>query len=173
MLKYGFDYFDKIILERCIYCPLFLTLREDYWMDYYDSINNGYNIRKAGTHGKMSPETKRLISESQIGKIISEKQCRLISQRKLGHIVSDSTRRKIAKNSKKWEICFPNSDFTIGDICKKYPRIPYITIAVRIRTAKRNGELILRTEKRKSTRKSRWVYHISNVNKGIICTNQE
>lgn len=39
--KYGLDYFKWEILERCP--EERLTERENYWINYYDSYNNGYN----------------------------------------------------------------------------------------------------------------------------------
>ena len=43
--KYGYDNFDKIILERYdIYDKKTLKDKEDYYINYYDSLNSGYNM---------------------------------------------------------------------------------------------------------------------------------
>lgn len=56
-----------------------LTTQEDmnsaekYWISYFDSINNGYNIENGGNSvGKHSEETKRKIGDANRGKIISK-----------------------------------------------------------------------------------------------------
>lgn len=57
----------------------------DYWEIYfiqkYDSINNGYNIRLGGSNGKHSEETKRKMSLSQMG-----------NKKNLGHKDSEKVR---------------------------------------------------------------------------------
>jgi group I intron endonuclease len=69
--KYTGRNFDFIILEEC--SEIDLILNEQYWMDYYQSINRrfGYNIELAN-RTVMSEETKQKISESNIGRIFSE-----------------------------------------------------------------------------------------------------
>ena len=47
--KYGKENFDFEILEICDLENL--TTKEQYWIDYYDAINNGYNQENA-TNGK-------------------------------------------------------------------------------------------------------------------------
>jgi len=66
--KYGYDNFEKVILEETT-CPQSeLDARESYWMFQKDSIKRGYNIRGAGSHGRLSDETKKKISNSKFGK---------------------------------------------------------------------------------------------------------
>lgn len=65
--KYGFDNFDIEILEKDL--PLKeLNMREQYWMDYYQSYNrsNGYNLcTEAGTTRgyKHTQQAKEMMSE--------------------------------------------------------------------------------------------------------------
>jgi group I intron endonuclease len=68
--KYGYDDFDKIILETCSDDSIVLCEKENYWMKHHNAIENGYNIREAGARGKMSDESKRKMSLSQRGKIM-------------------------------------------------------------------------------------------------------
>ncbi len=66
--KYGYENFDKVVLESCPPDIEILNSREDYWIDYHDSINNGYNIRRAGSRGKFSVESREKMSVAHIGK---------------------------------------------------------------------------------------------------------
>ena len=45
--KYGLDNFDFTILEQCDDQEL-LKEKEKQWIEYYDSINNGYNLTEGG-----------------------------------------------------------------------------------------------------------------------------
>lgn len=46
--KYGIDNFDFEIIEECD--KSLLNEREQYWIEYYDSYNNGYNATTGGDH---------------------------------------------------------------------------------------------------------------------------
>lgn len=48
--KYGWDNFEHIILEEGFYTNDEMAKREQYWIDYYDSMNPscGYNINPGG-----------------------------------------------------------------------------------------------------------------------------
>lgn len=84
LLKYGYDEFEKVVLEGCAPDVNVLNPREDYWIDYYDSINGGYNIRRAGGKGPTPQETKDRMSNSQKGRPCPEYKKKLISERLLG-----------------------------------------------------------------------------------------
>ena len=47
IVKYGWSNFDHKILENCDSLET-ANKREQYWIDYYDSINNGYNCSIGG-----------------------------------------------------------------------------------------------------------------------------
>lgn len=66
--KYGYDGFDKILLEECISEPKTLMEREIFWVNKYDSINNGYNVRNPDLRSKFSDETRAKITASKMGK---------------------------------------------------------------------------------------------------------
>jgi group I intron endonuclease len=66
--KYGFDAFDKIILEKCIAQKSILDNLEDHYIVLYDSITNGYNLKRGGSAGTLSSESKSRISKSLIGR---------------------------------------------------------------------------------------------------------
>lgn len=42
---------------------------EIYFIEYFDSIENGYNIKGGGSNGKLNEESKKKISVSNTGKI--------------------------------------------------------------------------------------------------------
>lgn len=73
-LKYGYDDFVLIIIENNIFEEN-LSEREIYWIDYYDTFNNGYNSTKGGEGGntyakrtkEQMDETKKKISEANRG----------------------------------------------------------------------------------------------------------
>ena len=69
--KYGYENFEKVVLEECD--ESVLTEREDFWMKYYNSIENGYNIREASSKGSVAEETKQKISKSMKGRKYPER----------------------------------------------------------------------------------------------------
>ena len=61
LYKYGLHNFTFEIIETC--SPEELDCREQYWIDYYDSITNGYNItyvdeNGCNVQGENNPRTK-------------------------------------------------------------------------------------------------------------------
>jgi group I intron endonuclease len=64
--KYGYDGFDKIILERC--GESMLNEKEIYWIKHFNAINEGYNLKGGGNRGKYSDESKRKIGEKSKGR---------------------------------------------------------------------------------------------------------
>lgn len=66
--KYGYDSFDKIVLENCTSDKNTLNERETHWINFYNSIKNGYNLKCGGQHGKVSLETRDKIRKSKLGK---------------------------------------------------------------------------------------------------------
>lgn len=83
--KYGQEAFIFSVLEECDENKL--QEREEYYISYYDSYNNGYNLTTGGegTPGRvLSDEEKLKISRFHKGKIISEKQRLQISLRTKG-----------------------------------------------------------------------------------------
>lgn len=61
--KYGWDGFEHIILETEVPTEQ-LAERENYYMDLYDSINNGYNVKLADPFAPMPEEVKQKIRDS-------------------------------------------------------------------------------------------------------------
>lgn len=110
-MKYGEKVFEHSVLEEVL-DETRLESREQYWIDFYDSMNRekGYNMRGAGLHGKLSEETKKKISESVKKLEISDEARKKISQAVSGNKNgmygknhSEETKIKIS-NSKKGQV---------------------------------------------------------------------
>ena len=64
--KYEWNNFQWEILEEC-YNKVELDNAEKKWINYFDSIENGFNLKEGGSYGKHSEETKQKISEKNSG----------------------------------------------------------------------------------------------------------
>ena len=76
--KYGIDNFKWQVV--CI-CPNLdvLNEQEQYYISFYGSMNNGYNLTSGGLNCEPSEETKKKISESLKGKAKSKDHRKKIS----------------------------------------------------------------------------------------------
>ena len=61
--KYGYDNLQYDIIEECDIS--YLNEREIYWIEYYDSVNNGYNL-DAGGHCR----SLKVLTKEQLNQII-------------------------------------------------------------------------------------------------------
>lgn len=74
--KYGWENFDKILLEQTADVDWILDYREMFWIKHFDSFVNGYNATIGGQlgttfifkHKKHRPETIEKIRLSKLGK---------------------------------------------------------------------------------------------------------
>lgn len=64
--KYGFDSFTWEVLEECD-SKEELDLSEIKWIKYFQSVENGFNLKDGGSHGKHSERTKQLIADTKVG----------------------------------------------------------------------------------------------------------
>jgi group I intron endonuclease len=73
----------------------------DYWESHfiqgYDSINSGYNLKDGGSRGRLSEESKKKTSKSLIGHTVSEETRTKISNAHIGKIVSKETKQKLSQ----------------------------------------------------------------------------
>ena len=108
--KYGKDNFRWQVICICSNVDL-LNEQEQYYIAFYDSINNGYNLRSGGENYILSKETKRKISKAMKGLMMGEKNHmynkshseetkRKISESEKGKKLSDKTKRKISESTK-------------------------------------------------------------------------
>jgi group I intron endonuclease len=84
LTKYGYNNFEKIILELCPRDENILNTKETYWITDKDSVNNGYNIIAiGGTCGMLgkshTEETKIKMSNAKRGKPFSDSHKKGIS----------------------------------------------------------------------------------------------
>lgn len=106
LLKYGFDNF-KIEYLKIFYNYIseekmqeFLDRYEIYYINKYNCITNGYNIRGGGSRGKLSEEAKRKISIKNIGRIFTDEHLKKLSISHMGYKMSEEQKRKISTRSK-------------------------------------------------------------------------
>lgn len=104
--KYGYENFEKVILEECV--NLMLNSREEYWTLYYDSIKNGYNIRLGGRSpmfGRQhTEEFKEHISKKMKGRKYSEESIKKMSIAAKGKRHTLETKEKLKNAWKKRKI---------------------------------------------------------------------
>ena len=102
IIKYGKDNFKKEILEICNTKDE-LDNAEKYWIKELKAIENGYNIAEGGNGClgcKLTDNHKMIISQANLGKIMSSDTKLKLSKAHLGKILSNETRKKISKNHK-------------------------------------------------------------------------
>lgn len=108
----GFDNWNLEILEENVLTENRVE-KERYWIEKYNTFNNGYNMNKGGggvvffsekIRNQMSKnrkgrivtkETRNKISQSQKGKLVSEETKKKISEAGKGHVTSDVTKQKL------------------------------------------------------------------------------
>ena len=107
IVKYGWNNFEHIILKS------HLTLEEaNYWeayyINYYNTVNNGYNLTYGGNNAPVSEETKKKLKESHLGYKPTElaKQKNSLSNKgKHFRLHTQEEKQKISEKKKKKVIC--------------------------------------------------------------------
>lgn len=85
IVKYGYQNFEKVILEQCDPDVHILNEKEPIWIKKYNSMENGYNLRAGGdSGGRPSEETCKKISKSNTGKTTSNVSKERMRVAKLG-----------------------------------------------------------------------------------------
>ena len=105
LLKYGFDAFKISIVEECEKHEL--DSCEMFWIMYFQTVSNGYNLKYGGKGGSPSIETRIKMGSWQKGKILSDETKYKMSQSKKGNKCchfgkkfSIETREKMSRNIK-------------------------------------------------------------------------
>lgn len=65
--KHGISSFIMSILTSNLKNQEDMDRAEDYWIGYFDSVNDGYNIRDGGSRGLLSEETRKKLSKAKSG----------------------------------------------------------------------------------------------------------
>lgn len=101
--KYGKENFSYNVIQEIEYPTLEeltsqLDILKKYYIEYFDSFNNGYNSTTGGKDGLLSEETKKKIGESLVGRPMSE-----LTREKLtfnGHHWSDEDKKRMSDSAK-------------------------------------------------------------------------
>jgi group I intron endonuclease len=100
--KYGYNNFDKIVIEKCDPIDWIMGYREIYWIKHFNSLIDGYNLKEGGLNGgKHSKETKDKISKSKIGIKISDETKAKMSLSKRGKKFTKEHKDKLSLAAKK------------------------------------------------------------------------
>ena len=67
--KYGYDTFEKVVIEECDSVEWILDYREMYWIRHLNSVKNGYNV----SHGGSTNTNRGLIMSTSTKSILSRK----------------------------------------------------------------------------------------------------
>lgn len=105
--KFGKEIFNRIILEDNIVTEELLSSKEIFYIEKYDTYNNGYNLTKGGDGGgdwiyKKTKEEKLRISEikriANIGRIFTEETLIKMSKAKKGKPLTEEHKKNISKS---------------------------------------------------------------------------
>lgn len=105
--KHGKEVFERTILENNITDGNILSEREKYYIAFYSTMENGYNLTSGGDGGgewiykksKAEREALReLKSKKGMGRVISEESRKKMSKAHTGKILSPEHREKVIKN---------------------------------------------------------------------------
>lgn len=126
--KYSFNAFDVDVRFDVAYSKEELDFREDYWIVYYDSINNGYNHKRGGANGSPSEETKQKMSiankgenNSFYGKTHTEETKQKIRIANKNRIWTEESKRKLKENHR--DVSGKNNPSANSVICLTTGRI--------------------------------------------------
>lgn len=105
--KHGIDNFSYEIIELCE--KHLLTEREQYWIGFFDSYNNGYNSRpiassNLGLKLPISEETRKKIGLKSKGRKHTEETKQKIKEKRKSQVFSEETRKKFSDvhRGRKW-----------------------------------------------------------------------
>jgi group I intron endonuclease len=112
--KYGYENHIFEIIEECE--ENMLHEREIYWINYYNCINEGLNIRLGNRNGSLTEETKQKISEALKGRPITWE-----THGSKGYKYTDEQKQKMKKpRVNKWEREKLVSESVVKEIREKY-----------------------------------------------------
>lgn len=100
--KYGYENHIFEIIEEC--SEETINEKEIYWIDFYNSVEQGLNLKYGGIGGRHSEETKQNISKSLMGKKQSKETIEKRSQSLKGLKRSDYTKQLMSESKKKVEV---------------------------------------------------------------------
>jgi group I intron endonuclease len=100
--KYGENLFTFTVLEYPEdTSPENLTVREQYWIDFFDSMNRekGFNLREAEDRSSFTEEHRQKISEAKKGKkrVFTDEHKKNIGSSKRGRKHTEEAKRKMSE----------------------------------------------------------------------------
>lgn len=101
--KYLPENFIYEVLYECIFddkksaIPILNEL-EIYYIELYDSFNNGYNCNSGGLNFEITDETRLKMSKCKLGKKFSDKHKLSLSISQKGRVITPETRLKISNS---------------------------------------------------------------------------
>jgi group I intron endonuclease len=112
--KYGYENHVFEIIEECN--ETMLHEREIYYINYYNCITEGLNIRLGNRNGRLTEETKQKISESLKGRPVTWK-----THGSKGYKYTDEQKQKMRKpRVNKWEREKLVPEVTVKEIREKF-----------------------------------------------------
>ena len=100
--KYGYENHVFEIIEEC--SEETINEKEIYWIYFYNSVEQGLNLKYGGIGGRHSEETKQNISKSLMGKKQSKETIEKRSQKLKGQKRSEYTKQLMSDSKKTLEI---------------------------------------------------------------------
>lgn len=94
MIKYGLDNFVFEVIAGCK-TQEDINWAEEYFINYYDSINNGYNLTNGGCVAPKTEEWKRKVSEKLMGHEVTQETRDKVSKGNTGKIRSDEFKKDV------------------------------------------------------------------------------
>lgn len=99
--KYGYDGFEKMVIEECDNVDWILDYREMYWIKQFNAFIDGYNLTEGGHIGltfkglKHTSETKAKMSASGKGRKLSSNSIEKMRKSLRGRKWTDAQRKSI------------------------------------------------------------------------------
>jgi len=97
--KYGKDNFDWSVVRVCDNIDE-MNVFEQYYILYYDSMNNGYNLTSGGLNWIRTKETRRKLSLANSHRKLSEESKKKIGDANRGNKHTNNAKKKISDASK-------------------------------------------------------------------------
>lgn len=94
LLKYGYDNFERVVIEECEEVSWVMDYREMYWIRCMRTVELGYNCTDGGSGGRKSKETRERMSAWQVGKKHSEETKRRIGLKSIGRIFTPEMNKR-------------------------------------------------------------------------------
>jgi len=104
--KYGHENHLFEIIEEC--SEGIINEREVYWINYFNTVNEGLNLKYGGIGGKHSEETKQNISKALMGKKQSKETVEKRSQKLKGQKRSEYTKQLMSEAGQNKKITWGN-----------------------------------------------------------------